>query len=454
MGRVYRIIDLITGNDMLWKNDIAAPNGANNALKWWLWIGGIEYTLPGQEHGYTWALQWNWNIVDQRDNRDDRDDRDNRATRTTTTDDSDNYDVFSDYQYCAEGNLCVVTTVTEPTTGMIETLSFSLSNTSSALSTEIFLYNPSSTETVQYAHWTNVPFVPGPLNTIPDTTEFIIPTQTIHIDKRWQENLGNETQNWKTSPLRYIKNWTNGTKMGDLTSNGLEHGYFGVYSHSNSEDSNTDNSEEEEEEEGRRRKLDVGGLRLFNLTTTPGCDTWTYGYHPPSCFPQYKKIAVGHCRYAEMWGGTVTHLEKVKPLKPKENIHWNEFVLSYRGTRGVTFANNYFVANVWREKEKKEKNNVAVVALSFHQEMSGISVSVEGGYSKSSGGGGVLSDLHYVGDVTPSKVVLVEEYMMYDDDDDNDDERLLANGVKRVLRVLVWSEEGMKVLVGSFAAQV
>ena len=42
MGRVYSILYKPTGHDVLWRNDIAWPGGANNKLGWWLWIGGIE----------------------------------------------------------------------------------------------------------------------------------------------------------------------------------------------------------------------------------------------------------------------------------------------------------------------------------------------------------------------------------------------------------------------------
>ena len=44
MGRVYRVVNKDTAHDVLWRNDIARPGGANNKLGWWLWLGGVEYT--------------------------------------------------------------------------------------------------------------------------------------------------------------------------------------------------------------------------------------------------------------------------------------------------------------------------------------------------------------------------------------------------------------------------
>ena len=164
--------------------------------------------------------------------------------------------------------------------------------------------------------------------------------------------------------------------MGDITTIKMNMNFFGVYSHEDNE----------------------GGIRLFDLSETPGCDTWTYGYHPPPCFPQNEKIAIGHCRYAEMWGGNVMHLEKLKPLMSKESVEWTERVQPYRGTRGVVFANEYVVANAWREKNGRS----LVVALSFVREMFDVVMSVSG---RSVGGGEVVRKL---GDVTPRKVVTVE----------------------------------------------
>ena len=64
MGRVYSLIYKPTGNETLWQNDVATVGGASNDTGWWLWIGGIEYTLPGDEHGTTWAMPWAWEIVE------------------------------------------------------------------------------------------------------------------------------------------------------------------------------------------------------------------------------------------------------------------------------------------------------------------------------------------------------------------------------------------------------
>lgn len=177
MGRVYSIRYKPTGHDVLWRNDIAWPGGANNKLGWWLWIGGIEYTLPGEEHGYTWALPWNWTVQED-----------------------------------SSGRKAIHVSVDEPSTGLTEEIVFSLTTKGVALRSDVTIRNPTSTDTA-FAHWTNVPFVPGGTNQVMDDTVLQIPTKSILIADRWQKNLGKSPQSWPDTALHSISGWGG---MGDF----------------------------------------------------------------------------------------------------------------------------------------------------------------------------------------------------------------------------------------------
>ena len=158
MGRVYSLIDKRTGHDALWKNDIVRPGGANNPTGWWLWIGGIEYTLPGYEHGTTFAMPWMWKVLE---------DSPDRVSMSMAT--------------------------TEPLTGLTQRVSLTVHRGSAALETQIRLHNLGA-DTVHFAHWVNPMWVPGGENELTDNTEFIIPTANILIADRWQKNLGPSPQ--------------------------------------------------------------------------------------------------------------------------------------------------------------------------------------------------------------------------------------------------------------------
>jgi hypothetical protein len=292
MGRVYRIVSKPTGHDVLWRNDVATPGGANNKLGWWLWIGGIEYTLPGEEHGYTWAIPWKWTVTE------------NSTTRKA-----------------------IQLTVREPSTGLLECLTLSLGAGSSSLRTDIVIKNP-GLKPAAFAHWTNVPMVPGGKNELLDDTTFEIPTKEVLIAKRWQQNLGQSPQNWQTSQLRNISGWKGG--MGDFTAKDLTAGYFGAYT----------------------ALEDEGALRIFNSTVTPGLDTWTYGFHPQKgVIPGEEKRSTG---YAEMWGGNVkTFPNERAPISGNNaTITWTEWIHPYHSVREapLVFADSTIIVHAdWDE---------------------------------------------------------------------------------------------------------
>jgi hypothetical protein len=289
MGRVYSMVFKPTGSETLWQNDIVRPGRANNETGWWLWLGGIEYTLPKDEHGTTWALPWKYSILEDGPKR--------KALRME---------------------------VVEPGTGLVESISFSIYPGIAYLEAEILIRNPGA-DRVEFAHWVNPMWVPGGENELTDNTEFILPTEQILVEERWQKNLGPSPQPWPENPLRFIRNW----KVGDIMADGLEAGFFGAYSHDAEE----------------------GVVRVFDPLKNPGVDIWTYGFRPNG-------IPMGSGRpnkgYVEIWGGTVKHFPHERtPLDAGSHIHWTEWIYPFQKTSGVTLANenasvNFLVTTDWR----------------------------------------------------------------------------------------------------------
>ncbi len=289
MGRVYSLVHKPTGHEVFWRNDIATVGAAENEPGWWIWIGGAEFTLPGDEHGTTWAEPWTSAVIED-----------------------------------GEARKSVRLSVVEPKTGLREEIDISVAPGRAGFEARVRITNPTD-KTVSYAHWINPQWTPGGWNELTDGTEFIIPTDEILIPEKYRAALGPSPQHWATSPLRFIKGWDKG--MGDLMAHGLREGFFGAYSH--------------DEEEGV--------VRVFDKDLNPGLDVWTYGYHPkpPNGIPMGS--GAPSRGYVEMWGGTSkTFPDEEHPLEPGESIEWTEWMAPFQLTGGLTTADKDFAVRFVR----------------------------------------------------------------------------------------------------------
>ena len=289
MGRVLSVLDRATGHETLWRNDVARPGGANNPLGWWLWIGGMEFTLPGQEHGVTWAMEWDWEVAEQSSSR-----------------------------------VAVRANVTEPLSGLTESLVWSLeAGRPGALRSDVTLHNPSNWDAA-YAHWTNPQMTPGGRNELTDGTELIIPTRRVTVPERWQANLGPSPQVWNKSALRNVRGWRG---MGDIMADDLDLPVYAAFA----------------------PDVGTGGegvARVFDPHATPGLDAWTYGFHPGAGVVPTANVSGRPSRgYVEMWGGTVkTFPDERSVLPPNGTLAWSEHLQPFSGTGGLSYADGRIAA--------------------------------------------------------------------------------------------------------------
>ena len=63
-GRVYQMIFKPTGHNELYQNPVIKPTPWGPPEQgWWLAVGGIEWCLPVDEHGYKWGEPWDYQVV-------------------------------------------------------------------------------------------------------------------------------------------------------------------------------------------------------------------------------------------------------------------------------------------------------------------------------------------------------------------------------------------------------
>ena len=135
-GNVCSLIYKVTGHEQFFIPTTAHALGSPNKLGWWFVLGGVEYTLPDEEHGSTWAAEWDWSITE------------NSETKKT-----------------------VQMSVRETESGLEERLSISVYADKTYYEAELEIRNPTAWAT-RFQHWINPMWAPGGQGQLTPATEF------------------------------------------------------------------------------------------------------------------------------------------------------------------------------------------------------------------------------------------------------------------------------------------
>ncbi len=136
-GRIYQMIYKPTGHNQLYQNPVIKPTKWGPPEQgWWLAVGGIEWCLPVEEHGYEWGVPWSASIVSS-----------TKAVTVTVRD-------------------------TEQGDRLRARVDVALPTDRARLDITTHLENPTAEEIV-YKYWSNAMLTPGAANTVGPDLHFI-----------------------------------------------------------------------------------------------------------------------------------------------------------------------------------------------------------------------------------------------------------------------------------------
>ncbi|MFH1941563.1 MAG: DUF5107 domain-containing protein [bacterium] len=295
-GKPYSFVYKVTGHEAFFLPKVAHLHQSPNRLGWWFMLGGVEYTMPDEEHGDTWAAHWDWEIVE--------DSSEKKTVRMR---------------------------VKELRFGLKEIVDISIYPDKAYYGAAITITNPTD-QAVNFQHWINPMWVPGGRGEITPYTEFVIPTKEVYATERamndWMLDYHPQKerlQSYEDSPMRFLKGWKS---HGDLLAWELEHGFYGAFCH--------------EEDEGI--------VRVFPKDLNPGCNIWSWGLDPAA---EARMLFSGDSLnrgYVEMWGGITHSYDKYFRLSPGEEISWTEWMYPFHQTAGLHFADQDLAVSFTRHK--------------------------------------------------------------------------------------------------------
>ena len=309
-GRILSLIYKPTGHEQLYRTEVGVPFGINQGIFYYDWMmvyGGIFPTLPDAEHGKTWLIPWNFEVVKE------------SAEEVTIS-----MSLKDDFSYARAPSR-----FRAGSTGIEATTYVTLKAGHAAIEVRTVLKNPSD-RTIDYEYWTCTTLAPGSDALHPQATggaEIIAPVE-VYRTPEWWKNLSDLDP--KVGPnksrfekLRFFKNWpTMGIAYAEPDMQGGN--FWGVINHDNNE----------------------GIIRIADNRVTPGLKMWTWG------FSSFTRQADPHQRpseqqpYIELWAGVSDEFFHSARLPALGEVSIREVYSPIVGMSNVTQANENVLVNL------------------------------------------------------------------------------------------------------------
>jgi hypothetical protein len=309
-GRIYECIFKPTGHNQFYRNPVikptrwgpSEPEGAN----WWLAVGGMEWALPVEEHGYEWSLPWNDTIA-----------RNSDGSATVTLTDGDGQRLKT-----------MVEVTLRP--GM------------AAFGLKVTLENASGAA-VPYQFWSNAMLAPGGENRPSEGLQFVFPASEMKVHSTGDPRMGGAGAvfTWPFfagQDVSRLSTWRE--YLGFFVRPGAQEGFVGVYDHA----------------------ADEGILRVFPLETVRGAKGFAFGWGETAIRPD--NWTDDNSGYVELHGGVTPTFWDWAELPPGQSLSWEETWFPATGLGGVLYADELGALNLEADGERLQVRLFATRRLS------------------------------------------------------------------------------------------
>lgn len=277
-GRIYQIRYLPTGQSLLYNNRVIKPTKWGPPDQgWWLAVGGIEFCLPVDEHGYVTAEPWSTSVAE-----------------------------------LGDGSAAVTMRLVEQTRRVAAEVTVTLRPGEAAIDIGTRLTSQSDkTESLQY--WINAMISPGKHGLGPGL-RFVLPGERAVVHSTGQQGLPGEYEafSWPVFNGRDLSRYSNWDSWLGLFVPTRRADFAAVY-----------------DDDAK-----VGLVRIFPGGVTPGLKLFGFG----SQFEAGSYTDDGS-QYVELWGGLTPTFRDYATLAPGASVFWRETWYPVADMAGPSLAN-------------------------------------------------------------------------------------------------------------------
>ena len=280
-GRLYQVVFKPTQQSLFYNNPVIVPSGFGpfaSDRNWWLAAGGMEWTVPVQEHGYEWGVPWRYHTEVTRD------------AASITLSDSD-----------APDRLRTEVTVT-------------LRRGEAAWSVSPSVENPTGRD-MRVQFWVNAMLTLGSPSMSP-ATQFRLPAASVRVHSTGERRLpsAQQTMSWPTYANVDWSDYRNWGQWLGVFSNDPGPGWDGAY--------NPD--------------TDLGIVRVYPPASAPGVKLFAFG--PKFADRSYTDDG---SQYFELWGGPNRSFWPADDVSLAAGgaLRWTESWYPVSGMGGLNYGN-------------------------------------------------------------------------------------------------------------------